>query len=83
MKEPKAITFDELMKETKRLLANPVDPRRTILTNEQIKFLIQARGGNQKLRYKDVRKLWELAGWGEISETSARRYFAIALEKIK
>ena len=49
-----------------------------LLTPTQKKFLLQARQGKRPLQWKQIRKLWEKAEWGKVSDTSIRRRYDMA-----
>lgn len=59
MKEPKKITYSELMKELENHRCNPAYP----YTEQQDQFLLKARNNPRPVPYPVLVKLWIKAGW--------------------
>lgn len=57
MKEPKPITFAELMAEVDRIKGN-AKSKRYELTSEQQKFLFKCRSKKPPLSFEQIRLLW-------------------------
>ncbi|MCK9544273.1 MAG: hypothetical protein M0R03_19820 [Novosphingobium sp.] len=78
-REPKTISFEELMKE---LEACRVKPTKITLTQDQKKFLKRARENQRPAAWLTIKRLWDKK-WPPLSITSLRgRYEMIKQEKL-
>lgn len=71
-REPKPITFDELMAETEKYRKVP---SRREFTPDQDKFIMLCRVHAAPVPFPDIARLWKRAGWGPIGEDSVRRRY--------
>jgi uncharacterized protein YifE (UPF0438 family) len=71
MKEPKQITYSELMKSLDQFREKPkINP----LTEEQKKFLLKCRNNPKPIPFLKMAELWSKV-WYEIKETTVRNKY--------
>ena len=63
------ISYDELMAEIDRY---KIKNNKSTLTEQQKKFILKCRTGNEKVIYEKMCELWDRAGWGTISTGTMR-----------
>jgi hypothetical protein len=73
MKEPKHISFDELMKNLDQFRGSA--GTNFELSKDQKEFLLRCRDHNFPVIYPKMAELWQGLGWGDISTDSLRRLY--------
>lgn len=58
------ISFDELMAEIDKY---KIKQNKSTLTEQQKKFILKCRVGNEKVIYEKMCELWDRLGWGSVS----------------
>jgi hypothetical protein len=77
IKEPKPITFAEVMKKLEELRMST--RMKKVFTPQMDELLLSARTGGQVVSYRNIQILWEQAGWGHVAQST----LAVRLDELK
>jgi hypothetical protein len=67
-KEPKPITYNEVMSKLDELRRNPKIEKH--FTPQMDALLLKARTGKKVVPFSEIMKLWEELGWGHIAHAT-------------